>query len=115
MAFSVVSINVTIIVENLKVELRSKVFISSKTHTESFWVSNFSKFIVQKFFFTLNLEYIERPTFVIFPLNAQQLRGFASPIQGRVWEEGWEVSTTSSVVFQWWLLVVIVPIIVLFQ
>lgn len=73
MELSIVSIDVIIIIESLEVNLQSKVFLSSKAHFESFGVFNCTKFIVRKFFFTLNLQYIERPTF-IFLLHSQQVR-----------------------------------------
>ena len=81
MALSIGSINVIIIIESLKVELQSRVFLSSKACNKRFLsLPTAPDLLSENSSLLLVVEYIERPTFVIFTLNSQQIRGFASLI-----------------------------------
>lgn len=75
------SINVIIIIESLKVELQSRVFLSSKACSKRFQsLPTVPDLLSENSSLLLVLEYIERLTFIIFTLNSQQIRGFASLI-----------------------------------
>ena len=85
MAFSMGSINVVMIIENLKTELQSSVFLSSKAHFKRLLnLPTVLDLLTGNYSLLLVLECTERPTFVIFPLNSQLIRGnittFIDPI-----------------------------------
>ena len=85
MAFSMGSINVVMIIENLKTELQSSVFLSSKAHFKRLLsLPTVLDLLTGNSSLLLVLECTERPTFVIFPLNSQLIRGnittFIDPI-----------------------------------
>ena len=109
MAFSMGSINVVIIIENLKTELQPSVFLSSKAHFKRLLsLPTVQDLLTGNSPLLLVLECTERPTFVIFPSNSQLIRGYTTTfidpilnaifISGRGWQEGWKVFPISSVV-----------------